>query len=152
MIAIESNYKNITAFENINNNWQPLFRELLNSKQAEWQEKLNEGYLSPATGVMMSLTTSVLDGESIFDKALLLAVDVPGRINAGVPLSSEYTIRAKDGSKVPNATLGMAAGYLNEISKIKAKVEQIKGELFDAQTIEDLNAIDLEFSWDSILS
>jgi hypothetical protein len=114
--------------------------------------KLESGYTSPATSTLMSLTTSVIDGQSVFDKAVMLAIDVPAKINAGLATSTPYAMRAKDGSLIANSTLGMAYAYLMEITKIGAKVQEINGLLFDATTQADLDNIDINFTWESVIA
>lgn len=128
------------------------FLTALFQKKATWNNKLKAGYLSPATGVQMSLTTSVIDGQNIFDKAVLLAIDIPAKLQAGMPNTTPYSMRGKDGSLIPNSTLGMAYNYLLEITKIGAKVQIINGLIFDAKTEAELDAIDLDFEWNSILA
>lgn len=131
---------------------EEIFFTAKENKKSEWSSKLENGYLSTATNSEMSLTTSVVDGSDILNNAVLLAIDVPAKINAGMPQSTEYTIRDKSGAKIQGANLGMTYLYLMEITKIGAKIKEINGLLFDATSEEDLNNIDLNFTWESIIA
>ena len=132
--------------------YEPTFRDRKGQKQREWSVKLDNGYLSPATGTTTSLTSSVIDGESVLLKAIALSIDVQQKAAGGLAMSVPYKLRAKDGSLIAGSTLGMAIAYVSEMAKLRSRIEKVNGDLFDAMSDTELEAIDTTFEWSEVLA
>ena len=130
----------------------PTFQDRKNEKTQNWQMRLEDGYLSPSTGVQMSLTSSVIDGESVLLKAIALSIDVQQKAAGGLAMSTPYKLRAKDGSLIAGSTLGMAIAYVGEMAKLRSRIERVNGDLFDATNDTEIDAVDTTFEWSEVLA
>lgn len=128
-------------------------------KQKAWKQKLDAGYQSPALNLTMSLTNSIIDNEDVFLKAqklefVLKNSVIPQLQSAGMTEQMidnyEIDIRDKDGVK-HKRSISQALDYITEMTKIGLKINEINGLLFDAETQEDLDAIDITFDWSMIV-